>query len=370
MEERQEHKVLMALEALKKASKDVEINPNSGADDGGGDSPSMKALLELETGSEDLFSGDPKLSALSHLLSHLKALASSLRSQSSSNSSGGGGRRGRGFLRLLLRRRFDGSSEISRVAGSIGSEIQSWLDREYADHLIAALRSQSSDDDEKIELLSALETRVSCGFDQGLQDVLLKADVYGAVEAALADKAVAKPVREHAAAAVLALVRFNKAVFVGPVLMGPAVGSIVSIASAATLRVLRGLITHIRSPLVDVLHSDGKIPKLIALLSSGDLDIRAAAIECCLEIGYFGRKEAIEAMMGEGLVKILMELQRSGEFPSSVARFAIQLEVGEGLRQREKRAMKLEVVRRVKEAAITGGEAGTVLTEVLWGSTP
>lgn len=366
MEEKQENKVLMALEALKKASKDIENNPNSGADDASGDSPSMKALLELETGSEDLLSGDPNLSTLSHLLSHLKALASSLRSQSPSHGSGTGG----GLLKLLLRRRFTGHGEISRVAGSIGSEIQSWIDREYADNLIAALRSQS--DDEKIDLLSAMETRVSRGFDQGLQDVLLKSDVYAAVEAVLTDKAAAKPVQERAAALVLALVRFNKAVFVGPVLMGVAVGCIVSIASgsATTLRSLCGLITHIKSPLIDVLHSDGKIPKLISLLTSSDPEMRAAAFECCLDIGYFGRKEAIEAMMGDGLVKILMELQRSGEIASSVARFAIQMEVGEGLRQREKRALKLEVVRRVKEDAMSDAEGATVLTEVLWGSTP
>ncbi|ONK76712.1 uncharacterized protein A4U43_C03F31340 [Asparagus officinalis] len=35
----------------------------------------MKALLELETGSDDLLSGDPKLTALSSLLSRLKTLA-------------------------------------------------------------------------------------------------------------------------------------------------------------------------------------------------------------------------------------------------------------------------------------------------------
>ncbi|CAK7332657.1 unnamed protein product [Dovyalis caffra] len=31
---------------------------------------------------------------------------------------------------------------------------------------------------------------------------------------------------------------------------------------------------------------------------------------CILEIGYFGRKEAIEAMLKEGLIKKLVELQR------------------------------------------------------------
>ncbi|KAJ6372667.1 hypothetical protein OIU76_027061 [Salix suchowensis] len=99
-------------------------------------------------------------------------------------------------------------------------------------------------------------------------------------------------------------------------------------------------------------------------------------MDCILEIGYFGRKEAIEAMLTEGLIMKLVELQRSelcGDlidtgmsddekersrrenkfseshpFASCVARFAVQLEVGEGLRQREKRAFKQEILKRVK----------------------
>lgn len=43
---------------------------------------------------------------------------------------------------------------------------------------------------------------------------------------------------------------------------------------------------------------------------------------------------------------------------------------GVGLRQRKKRALKLEVVRRMKEDAIFDAKAATVLTEVLWGSMP
>ncbi|CAL1412006.1 unnamed protein product [Linum trigynum] len=136
------------------------------------------------------------------------------------------------------------------------------------------------------------------------------------------------------------------------------------------------------------------------------------AMDCVLEMGYFGRKEAIDAMLGEGLIEKLLELQRSelggdligmerfdsdsefdsdsdggGEgqkkkkrkekgflerhpFASCVARFAVQLEVGEGLRQREKRALKPEILRRVKEGCVSDAEATTIVAEVLWGSSP
>ena len=103
-------------------------------------------------------------------------------------------------------------------------------------------------------------------------------------------------------------------------------------------------------------------------------------------------------MLAEGLIMKLLELQRSelcgdlidtgmfddekegskGEkkfseshpFASCVARFAVQLEVGEGLRQREKRAFKQEILKRVREACVSDAEAATIVAEVLWGSSP
>lgn len=57
-------------------------------------------------------------------------------------------------------------------------------------------------------------------------------------------------------------------------------------------------------------------------------------------------------------------------FVSAVARFAVQVEVGEGLSQREKLAAKLEILRRVREAAVSPAEEATVLADVLWGATP
>jgi len=48
----------------------------------------------------------------------------------------------------------------------------------------------------------------------------------------------------------------------------------------------------------------------------------------------------------------------------------VQLEVGEGLRQRERRAFKQEILVRVREACVSDAEAATIIAEVLWGSSP
>ncbi|KAJ4792592.1 hypothetical protein LUZ62_043838 [Rhynchospora pubera] len=402
--------ILQALEALKRASKEVEVIATT-SDDGGCSSPSMRALLELETGSDDLFSGDPLLSPLRHLLSKLRSLSSSLPSTPPNKSIG------TSFLNSIFRRpKSPHHAMVSRVAGSISAEIQSWIDRETLHRLVSALGSQFSDE-ERATLLLALETRASEGFDRGFQDTLLKSGAFSVVESALAEPGCAKVVRDRCAALIYALVRFNKDVFVGPVLMGSTIDSLVTIASPATLQALNGLIAAIKSPLIDELHSRGELQRLVSLLSSPDLEVQIRALEFALAIGYFGRKEAVEAMLAQGLIKRLLCLQRSElggaliemdswDFPkeigrnsdhgirvgrllkpkqgkskqllflearpfaSAVARFAIQVEVGEGLRQREKRAIKQDILKRVKEAATSPVEAANVFAEVLWGSTP
>ena len=194
--------------------------------------------------------------------------------------------------------------------------------------------------------------------------------------------------------------------------MGPTVKALITMASSHSISVLCSLIRSIKSPLVDEIESNGQIPKIISLLSSQDLQIRVLAFDCVLEIGYFGRKEAIDAMLEEDLIRKLVELQRSelgGDlidlgrfendqqhkqdeddqkkekkrkeskssrkgfleshpFASCVARFWVQLEVGEGLRQREKRAFKQQILVRVREASLSDAEVATIVAEVLWGS--
>lgn len=400
MEEASDHpnpQVLTVLEALRQASHHLQTNPTLNSDNS--NSSAIKALLELETESNSLLSSDPHLSALSRHLSSLKDLVHTLQKS-----------RGHSLTSFLTRRA--STQSISRVAGSIESEIRAWIDRERVEDLTRALR-ELADDDEQVKLLTQFENRVSQGFSHELQDLILKSKVFSLLESVLCNPNCSKKIREHSGFAVSALIRFNRDVFVGQVLMGRTVLALIAMGSRSSITVLWSLIKSIKSPLVDEIESNGEIPKIISFFSSQDLDIRIAAVDCAFEIGYYGRKEAIEAMLKEGVIEKLLELQRSEmggiliemgwfneeenrksfdgvdiegirrsrdsrekrflethPFASCVARFAVQLEVGEGLRQREKRAFKQEILGLVREACASDAEAATIVAEVLWGSSP
>lgn len=394
-------RVLNVLEALKQASVDLQAHPSSNSAEF--NSSAIKALLELETESDALLSEDPHLSTLSQHLADLKTLVQTLHKS-----------RGRNSLRSFLARRVSTHS-ISRVAGSIETEIQAWIDREHIERLTKALKDLDGDggnEDELLKLLTRFEGRVSQGFSRELQDLVLKSKVFSLLETILCNPSCSKSLREESAYSIASLIRFNKDVFVGQVLMGPTVQALLTMSSTHSIKVLCELIKSIKSPLVDEIESNGEIPKIISLLDMKDLQIKLLAMDCILEIGYFGRKEAIDAMLEQGLVKKLVELQRSelgGDliemerfeekekndrgvgaggvveskresrerkflkrhpFASCVARFAVQLEVGEGLRQRERRALKQEILLRVREASASDAEAATIVAEVLWGSSP
>lgn len=261
-------------------------------------------------------------------------------------------------------------------------------------------KDQIDNEDELVKLLTQFEDRVLQGFNRELQDLVLKSKVFTLLESVLCDSNCSKRVREHCAFAIAALIKFNKDVFVGQVLMGATIKALLTMASPNSIKVLCTLVRLIKSPLVDEIEFNGQIPKIISLLNCEDNEMRVMAFVCVLEIGYFGRKEAIDAMLEEGLIEKLVELQRSelgGDlmelgmydeqdqnksssrdkrflerrpFSSCVARFAVQLEVGEGLRQRERRAFKQQILVRVREASISDAEAATIIAEVLWGSSP
>ncbi|KAE8713941.1 plant synaptotagmin [Hibiscus syriacus] len=380
---------LKVLEALKQASHELQANPTRNPADS--DSPAIKTLLELETESDSILSKDPHLSTLSRYIADLKTLVETLEKT-----------RGHG-LRSFLTRRVSTHS-ISRVAASIESEIQAWIDRENIESLLKGLKEPWKDEDELVRLLTQFEDRVSQGFDRELQNLFLKSKAFSVLQTVLCDPDCPNRIRENAALCVAALIRFNKDVFVGQVNMGDTIHALLEMKSIHSLKVLRELITFTKSPFVDEILCNGEIPEILILLESKDLDMKVVDFDCILEIGYFGRKEAVEAMLKGGLIKKLVELQRSefgGDliemgkfddenqdtegkkrekrenkflkkhpFASCVARFAVQLEVGEGLRQREKRAFKQEILEKVKEASVNDAEAATIIAEVLWGSSP
>ena len=395
IEREENQKVLRVLELLKQASHDLQSNPSPQPTES--NSSAIKALLELETESDTILS-DPNLTQLSNHLSYLKTLVDNLQKT-------------RGYsLRSFLRRRAS-THQIARVAEAIESELQAWIDREFIESLVKTIRGlalespNSNEEDELVNLLTQFQGRVSQGFNRELQDLVLKAGIFTELETILINPTRSIKLREECGYVIEGLIRFNKNVFVGQVLMGPTIKALISMGSSSSLQILCSLIKTIKSPLVDEIESNKEIPTIIGFLNSNDLTIQVLGFDCVLEIGYFGRKEAIEAMIKEDIVKKLVELQRSelgGDlidvkeekteenreeteenrgkqwsrksylerhpFASCVARFAVQLEVGEGLRQREKRGFKQEILRLVKEVSLNDAEAATIQAEVLWGS--
>ncbi|KAE8731683.1 Purple acid phosphatase 26 isoform 1 [Hibiscus syriacus] len=240
----------------------------------------------------------------------------------------------KGYRLLCILRRQIIKYKIYQVASVIEADIQAYFDCESVQNLVGTL-----------------------------EDLILKAKLFSILEHLLCDSSCSIRVRDQVALVIASLVRFNKDVVVGLVLMGPTVGALISMSSCCSIRVLSLLIKFIRIPLVDELEAHKQIPRIISLLSSENVAIRAEAMDCILGIAYYCRREAIEAMFEAGLVEKLVKLQ-------GLEKYAMQLESGELLSKKEKREFKLEILRRVREASVSEADRASIVAEVLWGSSP
>ncbi|KAK6156540.1 hypothetical protein DH2020_010788 [Rehmannia glutinosa] len=344
------------LESLNRVSNDFSKPCRRSPDS---DSSAINAMLELRATSSSILSANPHMFSLSQHLSELIELIQELQDPKPSS---------HGLKSFLIRR--VKSHEISRLAASIEPELHAWIDRETVSGLtitVAEMRYYCkspltlSHEDKLFDKITVLQNRLSRGFDMNFQDLLLKSGIFSEL------------VREKAAISMKELVLYNKDVFVGSVLVG---GSVKALVSMGSLRVLSSLIKAIKSPLVDEMESCGSILQIISYMSSDDLERRIMAMDCAMEIGFYGRREAVEVMINGGLIEKLVELQRSElerphPFSSCVARFAVQLEVGEGLRQREKRKFMQKILKKIREGCVSDiAECATIVAEVLWGSSP
>ncbi|KAL4332391.1 hypothetical protein GQ457_07G044130 [Hibiscus cannabinus] len=374
------------LKSLQKASKDLQKIPFFSTHE---PQSTVERFLDLVKDESPVFNDDPNLFKLSQLLCDLKTQLEKLQKY-------------QGYSLPCIIRRQIINYKIYQVACAIETEIQVYFDRESVQNLVGTLEG-SAGEDEKVKVLVDFEKRLSQGFDIHFQDLILKAKIFSILEHVLCDPSCSVRIRDQVALVMASLVRFNKDVFVGLVLMGPTVGALISMSSCCSIRVLSLLINFIRIPLVDELEARKEIPRIITILSSENVEIQAGAIDCILGIAYYGRREAIEAMLEAGLVEKLVKLQRLEKqssvdengttnedgsksdpetdsnqvwyagncpFEGCVARFAVQLESGEMLSKKEKIEFKLETLRRVRETSVSEAEIASIVAEVLWGSSP
>lgn len=358
-EQGREH-VLSVLVSLKRASKDLQYFPSFIARS---PEPAIQAVLELGREIDSVLESDPGLFRLSELLSSLKSVHHELE-------------KSQGYGLVPLIRRQTRYYRISTIACEIEARAQEYLDKEIVFNLMRTLSRSDGGEEVKLRALAEFQDRVEQGFDMGLQDLILRSKVFSVLESKLCDPECPKSVRERTASAIVSLVKFNRNVFVGLVLMGPTVEALVSIGSCQSIRELSSLVRLIRSPLIDEMYVHGEVTQIVNLLESEDPGTRVSCLECVCEIAYYGRKEVVKGILRHGIVERLMELQRSVDdrkdspFWSCVSIFAVQVETGEGLTDKEKRELKMEILRRVKEASASEAEAASITAEVLWGSSP
>ncbi|KAK9715143.1 hypothetical protein RND81_06G145800 [Saponaria officinalis] len=359
VEERQD--LVKVVQLLKEACQELQRKPSS--------SRSRNELIQLV----DTITSDTNINIninmprVSEQLSSLKSLLDTLHATPAHS---------------FVRRRLT-AHQISRLASSIESDLQAWLDRQLVDSLLQSFNSSDSDS-QLLLLMCQFQERLSQGFNLRLQELILKSNLFSQLETIVAHTCQSMAVREQAALCIEALISFNKNVFVVQLLMGPTTKSLISMATPCSFKVLSSLITSIKSPLVDEIHNSGLIPSILSFLTSSSSEMQLIALECVMQIGYYGRKDAVEAMLNAGVVEMLLHLQTStcsgddedddndSSHPlgTCVADFAVQLEVGQGLRQREKRAFKHHILRRLRDAnaTLSHAQAATIQAQVLWGS--
>ncbi|KAM1406742.1 hypothetical protein ACFXTH_001380 [Malus domestica] len=117
--------------------------------------------------------------------------------------------------------------------------------------------------------------RVAQGFNHELRDLILKFKVVTSLESIMCDSTrSSKRVRKHCAFAIAALIKFNKDVFMGQVLMGrPTISSLIKNVYTNAIRVLYTLVGLIKSSFVDEIEFNREIPKFISFLNSKDLEM-------------------------------------------------------------------------------------------------
>ncbi|KAB2619046.1 hypothetical protein D8674_014915 [Pyrus ussuriensis x Pyrus communis] len=342
-EEQDNHHVHPLLESLKKASKDLQSNPISIIYNNYDINAAIEALLELGTKADPIISGDPSLFTLNQLLSNLKTLLEKLQKL-----------QGYGLRSLSP----PPSHQLQDFPNwvRLEAEVQAHIDRKNVWGFVKTME-EDSEDDWKVKALMILENRLNQGFDKDYQELILRAKVFSILEF----------ITYRAALAVLALVKFNKDVFVGLVLMGPIVRALIQMGSSCSIQVLTWLVKIIRTPLVDE-----------SMEKSQELSASWGRMTWRFERRDELRSDRIDAW--EDLIEKLMNLQRletkmeegEGKFPFSrcVAGLQCWWRLAGLEEQSEKRGFKMEILRRVREASVSDAEAASVVAEVLWGSSP
>ncbi|RVW43784.1 hypothetical protein CK203_074036 [Vitis vinifera] len=379
MEEASDHpnpQVLTVLEALRQASHHLQTNPTLNSDNS--NSSAIKALLELETESNSLLSSDPHLSALSRHLSSLKDLVHTLQKSraiaSPASSLAEPPPNPSPELPGPLSPKFEPGSTArgSRISPERCARLQSRVARSDSQiqgvfaARVRPLQPQLLEEDSRTLGFRCI------GLDSVQQGCLRGSGPDGSHSASLDRHGFAllsySPLVSHQIHQISSrrrdrIQRRNTQNNQLLLLPGPGHQN-----RCRRLRIRNRLLR--RKEAIEAMLKEGVIEKLLELQRSEMGGI-------LIEMGWFNEEENMKSFDGvdiEGIRRSRDSREKrfleTHPFASCVARFAVQLEVGEGLRQREKRAFKQEILGLVREACASDAEAATIVAEVLWGSSP
>lgn len=311
--------------------------------------------------------------------------------------------------------------EVGRIGQSMESELQLWLDQQRVREFAVVILKSS--EEEKVQAISSFESIVRKGYNALLQDAILSVGLVEKLAGLLAPGATSWRVAKQAAFALSALIDFNKDIFVSLVLMAKTVENILSLMNSepddhvlVLVSILKKMLSAGHTVVVDEIYVHNGVSKMVELLDHERQALQLAAMDCIFELAYYGRVEVVDKLFKLEVVKKLASLQqinaiegetclgveyempksKQGEsspldmasswlppiistrlqedgqtvkknpFADAVTKFALHLSIGTGLRKREKRALKQEFLRQIREVLEDDTEVANITAEVLW----
>ncbi|KAH7438401.1 hypothetical protein KP509_04G013500 [Ceratopteris richardii] len=253
-------------------------------------------------------------------------------------------------------------SEIERIGQSMETELQSWLDQQTV-RKVADVISKGSSEAEQVHTINSFRELVQKGYNAVLQDTILSA---GLVEKLAG-------------------------------LLVPVVNNMLSVGQTIVAD--------------EIFACDG-VSKIVELLDHDSRALQLAVMDCIFELAYCGRVHVVNLLFQLEVIKKLALLQENnatkedmfasaesdknksteeqesplggssdsfiliqtqekgsveeGSFKDAVTKFALHLSIGTGLRKREKRALKQEFLKQIKEVLKDDTEVANITAEVLW----
>lgn len=306
--------------------------------------------------------------------------------------------------------------EVSRIGQSMESKLQSWLDQQSVRELAVAISSGS--EDARMTAISSFEDVVQRGFDAVLQDTILSTGFVERLAALLEPGAASWDVQKHGAFALCALLDFNKDIFLSLALRAKVVENLLRLMDTQPdqhvlilVCVLKSLLSAGQTIIADEIYAQDGVAILVNLLDRKSQGLKHAAMDCVFEMAYYGRMEVVQKMFELEVIQKLASLQQSSmiagdignveyetyskqdrdidsplatlhekttqmqdsnggnalhPFSNAVTRFALHLAIGTGLRKRERRALKQEFLKQIREIVHDDAEVANITAEVLW----